>query len=70
MLTGTHALTALDASHRLGTGTLGHDLDAGQIRVELLIECFGTGTDALQASHALHIFLYSELLHIRGFSFM
>ena len=57
------ALTALDAGHGLGASALSHDLDAGQVFVELLEEGSGTGTNALQASHTFHIFLNSELLH-------
>ena len=58
VLTGLHALTALDADIRLCTAILaGYDLDAGIIRMELLVECLGAGTDTLQASHTSDIFL-------------
>ena len=53
VLTGLHALTALDTGHRLSAGALGNHLDAAQIGMKLLVERIGTGTDALQASHAL-----------------
>ena len=63
MLTSLHALTALDAGHGLGTGTLGNHLDAGQILMELLVESGRAGTDALQAGHAFDILFNSKLLH-------
>ena len=65
VLTGLHTLAALDADHGLGTGTLGNDLDAGQIGIEFLVECLGAGLDALQAGHTLSIFIDSQLLHSR-----
>ena len=70
VLTGSHALAALDAGLGLGTGTLGNDLDAGQILIKFLIESLGAGADALQTCHALYIFLNSELLHNRELSFI
>ena len=63
VLTSLHALTALDAGHGLGTGTLGNHLDAGQILMELLVESGRAGTDALQAGHAFDILFNSKLLH-------
>ena len=69
MLTGTHALATLDAGHRLGAGTLGNHLDAGQILMEFLIESSGTGTDTFQTCHALNIFLNSQLLHSKSYPF-
>ena len=63
ILTSLHALTALDAGHGLGTGTLGNHLDAGQILMELLVESGRAGTDALQAGHAFDILFNSKLLH-------
>ena len=64
VLTGLHALTALNADHGLCTAVLtGNDLDAGVIGMKFLIECFGAGTDTFQTSHTFHIFLHSELLH-------
>ena len=69
VLTAAGALAALDADHGLCTGALGHDLDAAQILVEFLIESGGTGTDALQACHALDIFLNSQLLHNKSYPF-
>ena len=64
MFAGTHALTALDAGHGLGTGALSDHLDAGKILMEFLIECGGAGTDALQTCHALDILFNSKLLHV------
>ena len=69
VLTGAHALAALDAGHRLGAGTLGNHLDAGQILMEFLIESSGTGTDTFQTCHALNIFLNSQLLHSKSYPF-
>ena len=56
VLASLHAFAALDASHRLGTGTLGNDLNTAQIRMKLFVECIGAGSDALQASHTLCTF--------------
>ena len=70
MLAGTHALTALDADIGLRGVALGHDADAAQILIELLIKCLRAGLNALQASHALFVFLDSKLLHSKGFSFL
>jgi len=71
VLTSLHALAALDADIGLGTAILaGNDLNAGIVRMELLIKGFGASLNALQAGHALYIFLNSELLHNREFSFM
>jgi len=70
MLASLHALAALDAHHGLCTSTLGGDLDAAQVRMELLVECLGASTDTLQTSHAFHIFLNSKLFHNGGFSFV
>ena len=69
VLTGLHALAALDAGHRLGTGALGDNLDTGQILIKFLIKCFGASLNALQAGHTLHVFLNSELLHGKELSF-
>jgi hypothetical protein len=69
MLTGLHALTALDANHGLGSSTLGNDLDAGQIGVKFLVERLRASLDTLQASHTFSILINSELLHIRELSF-
>ena len=69
MLTGLHALAALDADRGFGTGTLGNDLDAGQIFVKFLVESLGTSADTLQACHTLDIFLNSKLFHSKGFPF-
>ena len=64
MLTGLHALAALDAGHGLGTSALGDDLDTAEVGVKFLIECVGAGADALQTGHALGILFHGELLHI------
>jgi hypothetical protein len=65
MLTGTHALTALNADIGLCSTVLINNLDAGQSHIVYLIESLRTGLDALQASHALCAFYNSELLHKR-----
>ena len=65
LLAGTHALAALDTGVGLCALTLCNDLDAAQIRIEFLIESGGASTDALQAGHALNIFIYRQLLHIK-----
>ena len=70
VLTGTHTLAALNAGVGLGAGTLGHDADTALLLVKFLIERLGTGGDALQTCHALHIFLSSELLHSTELSFI
>ena len=70
MLTGTHALAALDADIGLGCASLFHDLDAAEGNIKFLIECFGTSLNALQAGHTLGIFLNSELLHNQELSFV
>ena len=64
MLTDLHALAALDADIGFCSIALGNNLDAGQIGIKLLVECFGTGLNALQTSHALGTLFNSELLHI------
>ena len=69
VLTGLHALSALDADLGLGIIALSHDADAAQILIELLIESGGTSLNALQTCHAGFIFLNSELLHRKGLSF-
>ena len=56
-------LAALNADHGLCLALLLHDLDTGQILMELLIESGGTGVNALQTCHALSAFFYSKLLH-------
>ena len=63
MLADLHALAALDADIGLCTGTLSDDLDAGKIRIKLLVESLGASFHALQASHTLSGFIDSELLH-------
>ena len=69
MLTGLHALAALDADHGLGSVALSGDLDAGQIGVKLLVECLGASLNTLQAGHTFGILLNSQLFHNGGFSF-
>jgi len=64
MLAGTHALAALDTGIDLGSAVLAcHDLDAGQIGIEFLIESLRASLDALQAGHALLAFFDSQFLH-------
>ena len=63
MLTGSHALTALDAGIGLCAGTLCNDLDAGQIGVKFLVESGGASLDTLQASHTFSTLIDNELLH-------
>ena len=70
VLTGTHALAALDADVGLGNASLLNDLDAAEGHIIFLIECFGAGLNALQASHTYFVFLDSELLHKKGHSFI
>jgi hypothetical protein len=67
--TGTHALAALDAGHRLGAGSLCYDLNAGQVLMEFLVKSSGAGTDTFQACHAFDIFLNSQLLHSESYPF-
>jgi hypothetical protein len=69
VLTDLHALAALNADNRLCALTLGNNLDAGQVLMKLLIESVGTGTDTLQACHALDILLNSQLLHNKSYPF-
>ena len=61
---GLCTLAALDAGHGLGLLVLVDDLDAGKIRIKGFIESIGTGTDALQASHALCSLFNRQLLHM------
>jgi hypothetical protein len=56
-------LAALDTGHGLCTGTLGNDLDAGQVFIEFLKESGGAGADALQTGHAFYILFYRKLFH-------
>jgi hypothetical protein len=70
MLASLHALAALNADHGLGSIALCSDLNAGQIGIEFLIKCLRASLNALQASHALGIFLNSQLFHNGGFSFL
>jgi hypothetical protein len=71
VLTDLHALATLDADIGLGPTLLAcNDLNAGIVGMELLIKGFRASLNALQAGHTLYIFLNSELLHNREFSFM
>ena len=70
MLADLHALAALDADVGLGSIALGNDLDAAEIGIKFLIESFGAGLDALQASHTFGTLFNSELLHNRELSFI
>ena len=63
MLTGSHALAALDAGIGLCAGTLCNDLDAGQIGIEFLVESGGASLNTLQASHTFSTLIDNELLH-------
>jgi hypothetical protein len=65
MLTDLSALAALDADHRLSLALLLHDLDAGQVLMELLIESGGTCVNTLQTCHALSALFNSKLLHYK-----
>ncbi len=70
-LTGLHALATLNADIGLTfTILIGNDLNAAIVHIEFLVEGFGTGLNALHASHALFSFLNSELLHIGKRSFI
>ena len=68
--TSLHTQTALNADHGLRTVLALHDMDAGKIGMECLIESLGAGFNASQASHTFHIFLNSQLFHNGGFSFV
>ena len=63
--TDLSALATLNADHRLSLALLLHDLDAGQILMELLIESGGTCVNTLQTCHALSAFFNSKLLHCK-----
>ena len=63
VLTDLHALAALDADVGLGVVALCNDLDAGKIFIEFLIKCSGASTDALEACHALSVFLNRQSFH-------
>ena len=62
-LTDLSTLAALDADHGLCFALLFHDLNAGQVLVELLIESSGTCVNTLQTGHALSALLNCKLLH-------
>ena len=63
VLTDGGTLAALHADHRLGCALKIHDLDAGLIRIKLLIKCVGTGANALQTGHAGRTLLDRKFLH-------
>jgi hypothetical protein len=63
MLANLFAFAALDAGHRLCAGALCNDLNAGIIRMELLVESIGASANALQASHTFSSLFNGELLH-------
>jgi len=69
VLTGLHALTALDTDIGLCACTLCNDLNAGIVLMEFLIKCLGTSADTFQTSHAFDILLYCQFFHNKGFSF-
>ena len=69
VLAGFHALATLDAHIGLSSATLGHNADAAQVLVKILVECLGAGLNTLQAGHTFGIFLNNELLHRKEFSF-
>ena len=65
-----HALAALNADSGLGIAILCNaHLNAAKGHIEFLVEGFGASLYALQASHALGVFLNSELLHSWKLSF-
>ena len=63
LFAGLFTLSALDAGHRLCTGSLGHDLDAGIIRMEFLVKSIGASLDAFQTSHTFRTLFNHEFLH-------
>ncbi len=63
MLAGAHALTTLNTHIGLGGVALGHDANAAQILVKVLVKSLGTSLNTLQASHTFGIFLNNQLLH-------
>ena len=62
-LTGLGTLAALDADIGLCGTVFVHDLDAGFVLVELLVESGGAGTDALQACHAGGTLFDAQFFH-------
>ena len=69
MLTGLHALSALNAGHGLGAGALTYYLNAGIILMEFLVKCLRASPNALKTCHTFNILLNRESLHIQDFSF-
>ena len=65
-LTDLSALAALNADHRLSLALLIHNLDAGQVLMELLIESGGTCVNTLQTCHALSALFNCKLLHSKN----
>ena len=70
MLTGAHALAALDAHIRLRGIALGNDADAAEVLIKFFVEGFGAGLHALQTSHTLSALFNSEFLHGGKLSFI
>ena len=65
-LTDLHALTTLDAGHRLCTGTLGNYLNAAKVLIKLLKKCIGASADTFQAGHTFNVLFHRKLLHKKG----
>ncbi len=63
LLAGSYALAALDAGHGTYLACTLYDLNAGLVLMEFLVESLGTGTDALQTSHALGTLFNCKLFH-------
>ena len=69
-LTDLCALAALNTSHGLCVASLiGTDLNCAESHIELLVECLRAGLNALQASHALLVFLNGQFFHKRTYPF-
>jgi len=62
-LTNLSALATLNTDHGLCLALLFHDLDAGQVLMELLVESSGTCINTLQTGHTLSALLNCKLLH-------
>ena len=64
MLTDLSALAALNTNHGLSASALCDDLDAGQIGMELFIECLGASLDTFQTGHTFSTLFDNKLLHM------
>ena len=64
MLTDSGAFAALHANHWLGLALKIHNLDAGLILMEFLVERIGTCTHTFQTGHAFCALLNRQLFHI------